>query len=151
MRTVLPITSMCFINSALIASVFKQKRTLNLNRSLRREVNFTLSVVAQNVLFIILMTPHTILLCYQFKVSYFNGTNAASSKTTVALLNLLYMSAITLASSTVCCFFFVNLAFNKLFRKEFLILTSGVYTFITKQSLLIGQSSASDKDTTQAK
>ena len=120
MRTFLPLSFMLVANSVLIVSLFKQKRNLNLDRSMRKEISFSVSVLVQNLLFIVFTVPQAFSVMYQY-YSEFAESEAASIRF-LAVINLGMTCANELATYTICCSFLVNLIFNKLFREELLSL-----------------------------
>ena len=114
MQTILPIMLMIVANSVLIVSLFKQKRNLNLDRSLRREISFSVSVLAQNLLFIVFMVPEAVAVIYQYYSDYAGTTSIRL----LAIISLTITCANVLSTYTICSSFLVNLAFNKIFREE---------------------------------
>jgi hypothetical protein len=95
--------AMFVMNFTICKRVFTSRRRVKLNRSMRREYIFTISIISMNVLYFITYTPILI---------------------TSITVNLNVTSEIFYRFSKLACFFnesivfFMNLLFNKLFRKE---------------------------------
>ena len=128
MRTLLPFTCMFVSNTALIVGLWRQKRRmLNMTRSLMREFNFCVSVLAQNGLFILSLAPHSAAVIFQYTFIYYTSSTANNSTRMFALINLAVICGICLSTYTVGYTFVVNLVFNRLFRKEFGLIVNGVF------------------------
>ncbi len=150
MRNLLPFVLMLVSNSALIRGLFKQKRSLNLNRSMKREMNISVSVIAQNIMFILFMTPIAIALIYQYNSQFYTiQKGAANSTRTIVLINLLILISACLATFTICFPFIVNFLFNKLFRKEFLFIVKSIFFLLFSRKKVARFESNLDRSTNQ--
>ena len=119
MRTLLPILLMVVANIVLIVSLFKQKQHLNLNRPLTKEIDFSMTVLAKNMLFIVFMTPQAVSVIYKYYIDYnMIKQMPNTSPRFVVLISLANTCCNVLATYTVCSTFPANLVFNKLFRQE---------------------------------
>ena len=119
MRTLLPMALMLVANNVLIVSLFKQKHDIHLDRSMKREISFSVSVLVQNLLFVVFMVPQAVSVIYQYNADYRTSKSSPVSSTRLgAIINLCMACANVLATYTICCSFLVNLVFNKLFRDE---------------------------------
>ena len=129
MRTLLPFALILVANSVLITNLFRRKRNLSLNRSMRKEISFSVSVVAQNLLFIAFMAPKTVVIIYQYKVAFHPDSHNDTPLFSVrnqAIINFATTCAAALSTYTICSSFLVNAIFNKIFRKHLMLLVKHV-------------------------
>ena len=125
MRTLLPFALILAANSVVIVNLFRQKRKLSHKRTMRKKISFSVSVVAQNLLFILFMVPQTVVIIYQYKVAFHPDSQNNTPLFTLrnqALINLGITCAAALSTYTICSSFLVNVIFNKIFRKHLTIL-----------------------------
>ena len=124
MHAMLPLIFTLVANCVLIVSLFKQKRSFNLNRPMRREIAFSASVLSQNILFMVFIAPQAAFVMYQYVIDYVTDQQSALSSSTrsEAILSLAITSSNVFATYTVSSSFPINLVFNKLFRQELLFI-----------------------------
>ena len=122
-RTLLPFFLMFFSNSALIVYLYKHRRVISTTRSMKKELNFSVSVIAQNIIFVLLMTPYSVAKVYQYNIDYILKSRYFNLTKEVVIFNIFYVCAACLSTYTSCYLFFVNVAFNKLFRKELRVIS----------------------------
>jgi hypothetical protein len=103
------------MNLIIINALIKSKRrTTSSERKISsKEVHFAVSIVAQNFIYFISISPYTVLAAIQLRNVF-----AAPSAEYVNQINTLYSFAILLIYIYESLPFFINLAFNKLFRSE---------------------------------
>ena len=119
LRNFLPFLIMIILNIAMCLMIFESKKKIK-NRSQKKEMNFTLSVIALNFIFFVFYTPLSIsyiMVCYyQYSVVvpawFLSEINFINNITIV--LSFIYNSLP----------FFINFTFNKIFRAEFFKLIS---------------------------
>ena len=117
MRTVLPFILELILNVILIYKLIQSRKRAHLIGTLKREYKFAFTIVILNFTFILTSLPLLIsivylnLLNYQFK--------SQTSSETLFIANFFYSIAILFASFMPITTFFVNIACNRLFRREF--------------------------------
>lgn len=130
MRVVAPFLLTLTFNVIMIRKIIKSKRTakpLSQNNS-RKENDFTLSVMAYDIYFLILNIPLSIYLIMYDINTYSGALNSSNDVYTAS-----YAIASTVANYSSFCVqtfsFFTYVFFNKLFRLEFYSLLSRVFCF----------------------
>jgi hypothetical protein len=116
-RILLPFLLMFIFNITIIKNLRRMKNNLNITRELNREYNFSFSIIALNMLFIISLLPNVVTLILLNVVQY--GYKAQISSKSYAIINFCFSISILIATYSHVFPFLVNLKFNKLFRKEF--------------------------------
>ena len=114
LRNFLPFLIMIILNIAMCLMIFESKKKIK-NRSQKKEMNFTISVMALNFIFFVFYTPLSISYImvgyYQYSVVvpnwFLSEINFINNITIV--LSFIYNSIP----------FFINFMFNKIFRAEF--------------------------------
>ena len=130
MQCLLPIMLILVANSVLIVSIFKQKRNLRMDRSMRKEISFSVSVFVQNLLFIVFMAPEAVAMIYQ----KYSGYTTATSIRLGGIISLAITCANLLSTYTICCSFLINLAFNKIFRDELHIIMRSMLAMVSSKN-----------------
>ena len=122
-------------NVIMIRKIIKSKRTakpLSQNNS-RKENDFTLSVMAYDIYFLILNIPLSIYLIMYDINTYSGALNSSNDVYTAS-----YAIASTVANYSSFCVqtfsFFTYVFFNKLFRLEFYSLLSRVFCFFNSSN-----------------
>jgi hypothetical protein len=127
-RTIIPFTIMIILNIKIIKQLVKVRSILwknrprpdeNLrNKRQRKEYQFAFSILAINAFFLIILFP--LAFCQVLKYALSVGITIENQRLTVAIVNLefacfvsVYISLLNNALS-----FFVNMIFNRIFRKE---------------------------------
>jgi len=125
-RTIIPFIFMITFNIIIIRkllktkwSIFKNKSQQNIRkRSNKKEYQFAFSIIAINISFLVILSPLTIgqILKYIFMM----GLNVEQQKVSVIVATLDYFCFISVYIVLLnnAFSFFINLIFNKLFRKE---------------------------------
>jgi hypothetical protein len=102
------------MNFIIIRALVKSKRSTNTDHKISsKEVNFAVSLIAINFMFVLSILPYTVLAALQIRNVFVNP--AADYVNTV---NSLYSFGIWLTYIYESSDFFMNLGFNKLFRSE---------------------------------
>jgi hypothetical protein len=102
------------VNFVIINALLKSKRSVSAERKISsKEINFAVSLVALNFLFVASIFPYTILAGIQINNVLTNQTTDYAS-----VINTLYSFSIWLNYIYEAAPFFMNLGFNKLFRAE---------------------------------
>ena len=125
MRIILPVFIMFVCSYTLIKHVLNVRRTIIRERNQKRENRFTVAVAFSNFAFLFFNLPVTV---YYFILYYFTLSKITLSPLTGAQFNLFC----TVANLFSCMFtlgqFWIDLAFNRLFRKEIFDFIIFVYT-----------------------
>jgi hypothetical protein len=102
------------MNFIIIKALIKSKRSTNADHKISaKEVNFAVSLIALNFLFIASILPYTVLAAIQIRNVFVNP-----AVDYVNTINSLYSFGIWLTYIFESSDFFINLGFNKLFRSE---------------------------------
>ena len=120
LRTYIPFVLMLVFNIIMIRKIFKNKRIVSNQSSAisRKETQFTLTVIASNIYFLVLNFPYTVFYIF-YDVYLYNGT--FDVEILLYRKYLLVNGIFSDVSFFVQTFsFFVYLLSNKLFRKEFI-------------------------------
>ena len=118
-RIILPFLLMFVFNISIIKNLIRKKNSLNISRDFNREYNFGFSIIALSVLFIVTLLPNAISLVLLNVVQY--GYKSQISSKNLAIINLCFNLSVLIASYNHAFPFLVNLKFNKLFRREFIL------------------------------
>jgi hypothetical protein len=110
------------MNFAIIRALIKSRRSSNRHHKISsREIHFAISLIAQNFIFFTAALPYTTLASIQLRNLF-----TTPSADYVSLINSLYSFSIWLMAFYECIPFFINLAFNKLFRAELLAIWTSI-------------------------
>lgn len=143
LRFLVPFLAMLVMNVVLSRSLIRSKRrTLSWRKSLRRERNYTITIIGFNCLFFVLNLPWAI----WYLVSHINQ---ADSTLDLALFNLLNAVAYSIFYLNNMSSFVLNICFNWRFRREFLSLTrllSYHSSFVANQSSVRPKTAAAAKN-----
>ena len=118
-RTLLPFFVMFILNISLIRNVLSMKKKLNITRSLSRELNFSFSIIALNMLFLISLLPNMVCLILLNIFQY--GFKSQLTSKNLAIINFGFSISIFFITYNYAFPFLVNLKFNKLFRNELVL------------------------------
>ena len=118
-RTLLPFIVMFILNISLIRNLIITKKSLNITRSLSREFNFSFSIIALNMLFLISLLPNMVSLILLNIFQY--GFKSQLTSKNLAIINFGFSISIFFITYNYAFPFLVNLKFNKLFRNEFVL------------------------------
>ena len=132
-RSILPFIVMLILNISLIRNLLNMKKKLNMTRSLSRELNFSFSIIALNILFLISILPNMV--CLILLNIYQYGFKSQLTSKNLVIINLAFSASLYFLTYNFSFPFFVNLKFNKLFRKEFLLLLKNLRSKIKNCSL----------------
>ena len=116
-RNIVPYTLTILMNTYLIKRLIESKKKLFVKKQLKKEYNFAFAVVFLNVLFIVTLLPSGIVLILLNLTGYRNTVTL--SVRTSAIVNFSNLLTQYFAMYYNAFAFFVNLKFNKLFKKEF--------------------------------
>ncbi|CAF0882315.1 unnamed protein product [Brachionus calyciflorus] len=118
LRDLIPFIIIFYLNLRITKTVFKSKMLLKTNKSLKRERYFAKSIIAINIVFLIIYLPWAISFiiyhAFHFIDYYYRTIN-------IDLKTLDLIQAVTTGVSYLNNYspFFINLIFNSIFRKEF--------------------------------
>jgi hypothetical protein len=118
-RIVLPLVVQIIFSVLLIYKLFKAKRVVMTNQSMRKEYRFARIILWLNLMFIITEVPFLLATLYfsllKLIPTYPIDTNASDN---VALMTLVYYVSLTFSMYLFGSIFFVNLFTNKVFQRE---------------------------------
>ncbi|CAF1120332.1 unnamed protein product [Brachionus calyciflorus] len=128
LRTVIPFVLMFLMEIILIIKILKSRNKFTKNKKMLREFKFSFTVIMLSLLFLIAYTPNMI---YVIMANIYQNNPTAKQSTTYTLF--IYLVEVT-TSATIhfynACNFFIQLAFNTIFRGEVV----KVLSFIFKRS-----------------
>ena len=119
-RMALPIILMVFMNIYLILKLLKVRGKFKSKRDLTKEYYFALSIFGMNVLYVISLTPNFVSVIYLNTIQYDQTAVVGTKKFAVA--QFFFAVSVVISTYNIFLVFFVNLAFNKIFRLECLYL-----------------------------
>ena len=135
-RYIVPIFLTSIMNTFLIYKVFKIKNRIraltSVRNSIKRDYNFAVSVIALNIVFLVSLIPSCIGRIVLNMVRY-EETSLILTKE-VALARLFSSIGMTITTMDFCFDLLVNLAFNKIFKEEFLKFFKEMFFSIKKDS-----------------
>ena len=125
-RFVIPITIMIILNVLISRNLYQsKKRSKAINKSLKQERNYTLTVAGFNVLFFVLNLPWAVYYVLNYIQS--SGIVVFSASLDVAILGLMNSIVFSIFYLNNLSSFFLNLFFNRVFRKQFFSMTRGTW------------------------
>lgn len=125
-RTYIPLGLMLFFNLLMIRKIFNNSRASFKQNSLsRKEFQFTFAVMAFDAYFFILNFPTSVFYIL-FDVNYYSGAFTVNPQFG-ALYNLLLGVMVNLSFCEQTFTFFMNFAFNKLFRQTLLHIIGRIF------------------------
>jgi hypothetical protein len=125
-RTYIPLSLMLFFNVLMIRKIFRNSRSSFKQTSLsRKEANFTIAVMAFDVYFFVLNFPLSVFYIL-YDVHYYSGVLSTNSEFG-ALYNLVLNVMVNFSFCVQTFSFFMNLAFNKVFRQTLLQLIGALF------------------------
>jgi hypothetical protein len=125
-RFVIPITIMIVLNVLISRNLYKsKKRSKAINKSLKQERNYTLTVAGFNVLFFVLNLPWAVYYVLNYIQS--SGIVVFSSSLDDAILGLMNSIVFSIFYLNNLSSFFLNFFFNRVFRKQFVSMTHGAW------------------------
>jgi hypothetical protein len=117
MRAIIPFVLIIIINSFLIKRLIQLKSKINKNKISKNEHNFSSSIVALSTFFIISLLPLVVSLIMFQIMQKLNMTNTKA----YVIANFFYNFSLLVSSYNYCFQFLVNMKFNLIFRKEFIM------------------------------
>lgn len=145
-RIYLPFSLMFIINIILIRILIKSKLNLRMDKSLRKEIHFSLSIVALNIMFLITSLPLSYFIIW-LNV-YPNGLDTVVKQVTYEMN---YTIAAYFLTFDYCLQFLVNLVFNRIFRREFVKILIWIMSKMCDNKLNLRESSVPSSDTQNTK
>ena len=116
-RIVLPISLQLGFNAILIKRLFKSKQRAGISHSLSKEYQFAFTITILNLLYFVFELPFLVCLVlinvYGYNQSYISRTSNES-----AIASFAFMCSYVVSSFVYVSLFFVNVATNKIYRKE---------------------------------
>jgi hypothetical protein len=141
MRTILPVILEFCLNLILIYKLLKSRRNLNVRRTMQRDYKFAFIIVILNIVFLVTHVP--LLVC----VILLNSLNYSSPNGSISnnqiILNFLVTISGLLAGYMFTSLFFINLAFNRLFKREFYKCVGDLIDALRRVKSLFGNSNPS--------
>ena len=129
-RTYIPLALMLILNTLMIRKIFNKSRAAFNQTSLsRKEYLFTFYAMAYDVYFFVLNFPLSVYYVI-YDLNFYMGTLTGDFGALLSFLNALFLN-VSLCIQTLS--FFMNLAFNKLFRQTFLHMTGHFYGLSTSR------------------
>ena len=130
LRTYIPLTLMVFLNYLMIRKIFNKSRAaFNQNSLSRKEYQFTFAAMAFDVYFFCINFPFSVYYTI-YDINNYMGTLKGEFG---AYYQLLYTIFFNISFLQQTFSFFMNLAFNKLFRQKLLHMTGKVNLFSTSR------------------
>ena len=114
MRTLIPVILEAILNTLLVYKIVKEKKSLNISRSLAKEYKFAFTIVMLNFTFLFTQTPLLIITIY---LTILNQQGSATPRI-LAIVNFSYGVSVLFSSYMFGSLFFINLQFNKIFQNE---------------------------------
>ena len=125
-RFVFPFSIMIVLNVFITKNLYESKRRTNVgNRSFKQERNYTFTVVGFNVLFFVLNLPWTVY--YILSHIQNSGVVIFNASLDISILDLMNSVVFSIFYLNNLSSFFLNIFFNKIFRKQFLFFLKGVW------------------------
>ena len=125
-RTYIPLSIMLFFNILMIRKIFHDNRaTFKQNSLSRKETNFTIAVMAFDVYFFTLNFPLSVFYIL-YDVNYYSGAFQANPEFG-ALYNVIIGIVVDSSFCVQTFSFFLNFAFNKVFRQTLIQLIGRVF------------------------
>ena len=118
MRTALPFVFEFIFDTILIYKLIESRRKVHIHGSMKREYKFAFTIIILNFAFILTHLPLFISIVYLNILNY--QFKQQSSSETIFLANFFYSIGTIFSAFMPTSTFFVNLACNKLFRREFI-------------------------------
>jgi hypothetical protein len=136
-RTIIPYISMIFLNSILIkALIDSKKKFLAKNDSMRKEYLFAIGLILNNTIFFMILSP---LLLSTLVLNYYQFIlNMPLSTRTMIAISFVNNVTISIALLNQMLPFVSNIAFNKLFRGEFLSMLKDLRYYVGHKNNRIG-------------
>ena len=141
-KVVIPIILMISMNIYLMHKLVKEKKKFKKISELNKEYHFAFSIFFMNVLYTLIMLPGLITLIYLNIIQYAQTSNIQSREVIIA--QFAYSVALVIITYEFFFTFFVNIVFNKIFRKEFLIFVKQILGILPKSYVNDSQNFASD-------
>lgn len=124
LRFLLPFLLMLVMNIVLVRSIFVSKRKAKTSRSMRREINYTLTVIGLNLIFLVLNLPWTVwYILYQLS-SYLPSLQTANANFIQSVFKSVAFSILYIDNLSV---FILNFFFNRIFRHRTSYLISRLF------------------------
>ena len=117
MRTLLPVVLEFILNTILITKLIRSRKNLNVQRSLYRDYKFAFTIVILNVTFLVTQTPFMVAILYEHLLDFYSHKNFIEPRQLI-LANFWLVITGVFASYMFGSIFFVNLIFNRIFKKE---------------------------------
>ena len=116
-RSILPLLVISILNILNIKTIFRSKRDLNLD--LKREKRFAFVLVCLSILYLVFNLP---LACIQITDIFYTDVFININSKNLITIELIYDISRAWAFVYYGIGFFVNISFNRLFRKNFILL-----------------------------
>ena len=116
-RIILPVILPFVINALLIYKLVTFRHMAGISRSLRNEYQFVFTIIIFNCVCFIMEMPVLISVIFVNKYGY-NETLISRTSNASAIASFAYVCSYITGSFLFVCLFFVNVATNRIFRKE---------------------------------
>lgn len=124
-RAALPIILMISMNIYLMIKLVRERVKLKRLNELRKEYQFAISIFFMNALYTLFLLPGFVIIIYLNAIQSYKNLNIE-----VAVLQFAYVIALLIASCEFFFTFFVNILFNKIFKKELIVFLNEIFSFI---------------------
>lgn len=147
-RTYIPISIMLFFNVLMIRKIFHNSRkTFRQNSLSRKELQFTIAVIAFDGYFFILAFPLSVFYII-YDVNYYSGMFTINPEFG-AYYNMILNLIINVSVFVPTFSFFMNFAFNKVFRQTLLELTGRIFRIESLRQIYPSSDKKSNSTQTQ--
>lgn len=124
-RGLIPFIAIFILNYSVTKQVFRTKKNLQIVKSLKKEYNFAISVIAINILFFLIYLPWIISFILYHKMRFLSY----DFKSDTRLYELILTISDCIAYLNNYSPFLINILFNKIFRKELIFSFSNCTRF----------------------
>ena len=127
-RSVLPIVLQIISSTIILHTLIKSRKNINLSRSMKNEYKFAFTILILNALFIISQTPLIVSLVYLNVIGYDESAPVNTSQ--LAIGNFFHTATVAIGTYMFISIFFVNMIFNKIYRRELFSTLIGMLNFL---------------------
>lgn len=127
LRGLIPFTIIFIINYSVTKQVFKTKNNIQQVKSLKKEYNFAITVIAINIVFLFIYLPWIISFVLYHKIQIID------SRSDIRLYELILTISDCIAYLNNYSPFLINILFNNIFREELILLPTNCLKFNSNQ------------------
>ena len=123
LRNILPFLVMLILNIIMAKDLIQSKSKFEQKNGNKRELQFTFTIICMNLIFFILNTPLSVV----FIIQNIYKLNPSTSAVKLANIQLAYDVTLCVSFINNCLPFFINFAFNKLFKSEAILIIERLF------------------------